>query len=78
MSRFSILTVHARAVHVCRAIREVRGEDEAFVALDRVVGRPGLERRTEVDAAAAFAAAKGWLAFGDAGAEFALLLERAP
>lgn len=72
------MAVDATAVRVCRAIREVRGEDEAWVALDRLVGQPGLERRSEVDAAAAYAAAKGWLAFGDAAADFALLLERAP
>jgi hypothetical protein len=77
MSRFP-LTVDERAVHVCRTIRDVRGETEAFVALDRLVGRAGLERRSEVDAAAAYAAARGWLAFGDAAADFALLLERAP
>lgn len=78
MSRFPAMTVDARDAHVCRAIRTVRGEHEAWVALDRLVGQPGLERRTEVDAAAAYAAAKGWLAFGDAAADFALLLERAP
>jgi len=72
------MAVDTTAVRVCRAIRDMRGENEAFVALDRLVGQPGLERRTEVDAAAAYAAAKGWLAFGDAAADFALLLERAP
>jgi hypothetical protein len=76
MSRMS--TVDTLAVRVCHTIRTVRSEDETWVALDRLVGQPGLERRTEVDAAAAFAAAKGWLAFGDAAADFALLLERAP
>jgi hypothetical protein len=72
------MAIDMLAVHVCRTIRTVRDTDEAFVALDRLVGQPGLERRTEVDAAAAFAVAKGWLAFGDAAADFALLLERAP
>jgi hypothetical protein len=72
------MAVDRLAVHVCRAIRSVRSEDEAWVALDRLVGQPGLERRSEVDAAAAFAAAKGWLAFGDAAADLAMLLERAP
>jgi hypothetical protein len=72
------MAVDRLAVRVCRAIRSVRGEDEAWVELDRLVGQPGLERRTEVDAAAAFAAAKGWLAFGDEAASFALLLDRAP
>lgn len=72
------MAVDRLAVHVCRAIRTVRGETEAWVALDRLIGQPGLERRTEIDAAAAFAAAKGWLAFGDEAASFALLLDRAP
>ncbi len=72
------MAVDRLALHVCQAIRSVRRNDEAWVALDRLVGQPGLERPSEVDAAAAFAAAKGWLAFGDAAADFALLLERAP
>lgn len=70
--------VETLAVRVCHAIREVRGETGAWVSLDRLVGQPGLARRSEVDAAAAFASAKGWLAFGDAAADFALLRERAP
>ena len=76
MSR--VPTVDALAVRVCHTIRNIRGEDEAWIALDRLVGQSGLERRSEVDAAAAFAAAKGWLAFGDAAADLALLLEQAP
>ncbi|HTE79113.1 MAG TPA: hypothetical protein VK634_00305 [Reyranella sp.] len=72
------MAVDTLAVRVSRAIRIVRREKEACVALDRPVGQPDLERRTEVDAAAAFAAAKGWLAFGDEAANFALLMDRAP
>jgi hypothetical protein len=72
------MAVDTLAIGICRAIRTVRGEKEAWVSLDRLVGQPGLDRRTEVDAAAAFAAAKGWLAFGDEAANFALLLDRAP
>jgi len=71
-------TVDSLALRLCHAIRTVRGEREAWVGLDRLVGQPGLESRTEVDAAAAFAGAKGWLAFGDVAADSALLLERAP
>ena len=67
---------HGRA-RLCPS-RAVRGEKEACVALDRPVGQPDLERRMEVDADAAFAAAKGWLAFGDEAAHLALLLGRAP
>ena len=66
------MAVDTLAVRVCRAIRTVRREDEAWVALDRLVGQPGLERRTEVDAAAAFAAAKGWLGIRRRGGEFRL------
>ena len=76
MSRVS--RIDTLAVRVCHAIRTSRGEDEAWVALDRLIGQPGLERRSEVDAAATAAAAKGWLAFGDAAADLALLLDRAP
>lgn len=65
-------------VRVRRAIRTVRGENEAWVALDRPVTEPDLEGQTEVDAAAAFAAAKSWLAFGDEAVNVALLLDRAP
>lgn len=72
------MAIDRLAIDVCCAIRSVRRENEAWVALDRLIGQPGLERRTEVDAAAAFAAAKGWLAFGDEAANFALLLDRAP
>jgi len=70
------MAVDRLAVRVRRAIRTRRGEDE--VALDCLVGQPGLERRTDVDATASFAAAKGWLAFGDEAVNVALLLDRAP
>ena len=49
--------------------------------MSRSTAQPGQldpERRTEADADAAFAAAKGWLAFGDEAAHLALLLDRAP
>jgi hypothetical protein len=72
------MAVDTLAARLSRAIRTVRGEKEACVALDRPVGQPDLERRMEVDADAAFAAAKGWLAFGDEAAHLALLLDRAP
>jgi hypothetical protein len=72
------MSVDTLAVRIRRAIRTVRGEDEVQVAVDHLVGRPRLERCTEVDAVADFAVAKGWLAFGDEAASFALLLDRAP
>jgi hypothetical protein len=75
MSRPAIDTL---AVRVCHAIRDVRGESEAWIGLDRLVGRPGLESATAVDAAAAFAAAKGWLAIDRAAKHSVLLSHRAP
>ena len=71
------MAVDTLAVRVRHANLSARGEDEAWVALDRLVVQPGLERRAEVGAPAAFAAAKGWLAFGDAAADLAMLLELA-
>jgi hypothetical protein len=72
------MSIDTLAVRVRRAIRTARDEDEACVALDRPVGRPGLECRAEGDAVADFTAAKGWLAFGDEAVNVALLLDRAP
>ncbi len=72
------MAIDTLAVRVRRAIRIVRGEDEALLALDRPVRPPGLERRTDVDAVADFAVAKGWLAFGDEAVNVALLLDRGP
>jgi len=64
------MTVGSLAVRFRRAIGTVRDEDESWVTLDR----PGLERRTDVDATGA----RSWLAFGDEAANLALLLDRAP
>ena len=72
------MAVDTLAVRVRRAISTVRGEDEASFTLDRPVGQPGSQRGTEVDAVEDFAAAKGWLAFGDEAVNVALLLDRAP
>jgi hypothetical protein len=72
------MAVDTLAARVSRAIRTVRGEKEACVALDRPVRQPDLDHRMEADADAAFAAAKGWLAFGDEAVNLALLLDRAP
>jgi len=72
------MAVDTLAARLSRAIRTVRGEKEACVALDRPARQQDPEHRTEADADAAFAAAKGWLAFSDEAAHLALLLDRAP
>ena len=72
------MSLDTLAVRVRRAIRIARDEDEACVALDRPIGRPGVQGRAEGDAVADFTAAKEWLAFGDEAVTVALLLDRAP
>jgi hypothetical protein len=74
----TVMAVDRLAVDVCRAIRDVRDAHEAWIDLDRLVGRPGLESRTAVDAAVAFAAAKGWLAIARGAAGSVLLSNCAP
>ncbi len=47
------------AVEVCRAIREIRRENQAWIGIDGLRDRLGLDERRTVDAAVAFARAKG-------------------
>ena len=70
--------VDALAVHVCRTIRDVRCDHEAWIGIDRVQDRLGIEGPGTVDAAIAFAAAKGWLRIGGAPAYSVLLTPSAP
>lgn len=71
-------TVDQLAVRVCRAVRDVRGEHQAWIALDRVQDHLDGESTMAIDAAVAFAAAKGWLALGGAPAHSVLLTPVAP
>lgn len=71
------------AVHVCRTVRDVRQDHEAWIGIDRVQSRfdvewPDLGRAGTVDAAIAFAAAKGWLRIAGAPASLVLLGPDAP
>lgn len=71
-------TIDALAVQVCHAVREVRQAHQAWISLDRVQDRLGLDDARAVDAAVAFAAAKGWLAIGGAPSHSVLLKPGAP
>jgi hypothetical protein len=71
-------TIDVLAVEVCRTIRDVRQDHQAWISLDRLQDRLGIENLNAVDAAVAFAAAKGWLAIGGAPAHSVLLNQEAP
>lgn len=55
-------TIYDLAVRVCRAVRGVRGDRQTWIGLELVHREMRDERPSAVDAAVAFAAAKGWLA----------------
>jgi hypothetical protein len=63
---------------VCQAIREVRQEHESWISIDRVHDRLAVEDLSIVEAAVAFASAKGWLALGGRPAHSVLLNRGAP
>lgn len=71
-------TIDRLAVRVCRAVRDARGEHQAWIALTHVADRLDDQSPDAVDAAIAFAAAKGWLSLGGAPSHSVLLTPRAP
>ncbi len=72
------LTLDALASRVCQAVRDVRKEHEAWVRIDRIRDRLGVEDFCTVDAAVAFASAKGWLSIGGSPAHSVLIKPGAP
>jgi hypothetical protein len=66
------------AHRVCQAIRDVRQEHESWISIDRVHDRLAVEDLRIVDAAVAFASAKGWLALGGQPAHSVSLNQGAP
>jgi hypothetical protein len=66
------------ARRVCQAIRDVRQEHESWISIDRVHDRLAIEDLRAVDAAVAFASAKGWLALGGRPPHSLLLNRGAP
>ena len=66
------------AERVCHVIRDVRSEHEAWVEIDRIRDRIAVEDAHTVNAAVAFASAKGWLSIGGTPAHSVLLSRAAP
>ena len=71
-------SIEVLAERVCRAVRDVRSERQAWVDIDRIRDRMAVEERHAVDAAVAFASAKGWLSIGGVPAHSVLLNRAAP
>ena len=71
-------TIDRLAVRVCHAVRDVRGEHQAWIAVAQLADHLGSESPDAIDAAIAFAAAKGWLSLGGAPSHCVLLTPRAP
>ena len=71
-------TIYDLAVRVCGAVRDVRSDREAWIGLELVQRELGSESPSAVDAAVAFAAAKGWLAIGGRPSHSVMLGQGAP
>jgi hypothetical protein len=66
------------AVQVCHAVRTVRREDEAWIQIDCLNEFLRLTDSSMIDAALAFASAKGWVSIGGRPAHSVLLNGSAP
>jgi hypothetical protein len=71
-------TIDALAVRVCRAVRHAQQDHQSWISIDHVHDRLGLQDLRTVDAAVAFAKAKGWLAITGTPAHSVLLKQGAP
>ena len=76
-------SIDALAVRVCQAVRDVheeggRKDDEAWIGIDCLEEFLGIDDLRLVDAALAFASAKGWLSLGGRPVRSVLLTGRAP
>lgn len=76
MSNLSIINI--LAIELCHAVREVRREDEAWIGIDCLNEFLRLDDSPMIDAALAFASAKGWLSIGGRPAHSVLLNGSAP
>jgi len=74
----NVQAIDALAVRVCQAVRDVREEHEAWIGIDCLNEFLGLDDLRLVDAALAFASAKGWLSIGGRPAHSVLLNNSAP
>jgi hypothetical protein len=66
------------AIAVCRTVRDVRSPDQSWIGIDCLSEFLQLDDLRLVDAAVAFASAKGWLSIGGEPAHSVLLRDGAP
>ena len=71
-------TIDVLAIELCQAVRDVREDHEAWIGIDCLNEFLGIDDLRLVDAALAFASAKGWLSFGGRPAHSVLLNPGAP
>ena len=74
----SAQTIDVLAVRVCQAVRDVREPDQAWIGIDCLNEFLAIDDVRLVDAALAFASAKGWLSIGGRPAHSVLLNGSAP
>lgn len=70
--------IEALAVKVCQTIRDVRKENQAWINIDGLHSPLDCNGPYAVDAAIAFARAKGWLMISGTPAHSVLLRQGAP
>ena len=78
-----MLRIDSVAVRVCRAARELSLEHPGWITIDHLYERlrhdvESLDRLCTVEAAVAFARAKGWLSISPGPADSVLLRREAP
>ena len=71
-------TVDSVAVRMCQAIRHARADDQAWLGIDCLDEFLRIDDLHLIDAALAFACAKGWLSLGGRPAHSVLLNQSAP
>lgn len=70
--------IETLAVSVCRAVRDVREDNQAWIGIDCLNEFLRVDDAQMIDAALAFASAKGWLSLGGRPAHSVLLNRNAP
>jgi hypothetical protein len=71
-------TIDVLAIQVCHAVRTVRRDDESWIRIDCLNEFLRLTDSNVIDAALAFASAKGWVSIGGRPAHSVLLKGSAP
>lgn len=70
--------VSVLTVRICETIRDLRQDHESWISIEDVHDHLGMEDLSAVDAAIAFAIAKGWLSVRGEPARHVLLNPGAP